>query len=102
MRLTEEQCDYLKSLGHDIVHVIDVGAGGLTNSLIRELDLALSQQELVKVRVRFGNRQRREQLLEHLAPASDALLVQRAGNAALLYRPAPDPIIKLPAARTGT
>jgi RNA-binding protein len=102
MRLTEEQFNYLKVLGHELVPAIDIGAGGLTNSVIKQIDRALSEQELVKVRVPYGNRARRDELLRRLAPLSDSLLIQRAGNAALLYRPAARPVIKLPGSTYGS
>ena len=98
MRLTDEQCNYLKLLGHDLRPTVNVGAGGLTNSLIKEIDAALNREELVKVKVPFGDRERRGRVLDTLAPISDALLIHRIGDAALLYRPATKPVITLPPA----
>lgn len=96
MRLTKWQVDYLRILSHDLRPTISVGAGGLTNSVLREIDQALSTQELVKVRVPFGDRQKRSAVLDNLAPKAEAELIQRANNAAVLYRPAANPIIDLP------
>src|SRR5690606_29952096 len=87
MHLTEEQSNYLRILGHTWTPVIDVGAGGVTDSLRKELDRALSDHELVKVRVRFGDKQRRAKIFSELAPLADACLMKEAGHVALLYRP---------------
>jgi RNA-binding protein len=100
MRLTEEQIEYLAHLGHERAPVVHVGAGGLTNSVVKQIHRALDDQELVKVNVPFGTRERREQLFAELGPLSGSLLVKRTGRAALLYRPATEPQIKLPAAGT--
>ncbi len=97
MNLTEQQSDYLRVLGHKLHPVLEIGAGGLTNSLLKELDKALADHELVKIRVPYGDRQRRDQVLQELAPLAQAHLVQRASNTALLYRPATRPVIQLPA-----
>lgn len=97
MRLTDEQIDYLRVLAHDLRPAIDIGAGGLTTFVIRQIDQALATQELIKVRVPFGDRSRRRAVLEQLAPETAAQLVQQAHNAAILYRPAATPIIDLPA-----
>lgn len=96
MRLTQQQSSYLQILGHDLQSVIDVGAGGLTNSTLKAIERALDEHELVKVRVPFGDRRKRGSVLDELAPMSRAALVQRAGNTVLLYRPAHEPVIKLP------
>ncbi|HEU4619818.1 MAG TPA: YhbY family RNA-binding protein [Gammaproteobacteria bacterium] len=96
MRLTEEQTDYLRILGHSLEPIVDVGAGGLTDSLLKELDRALADHELIKVRVRFGNKERRGRVFEELAPLAQALLVKRDGYVALLYRPSVVGKIRLP------
>lgn len=96
MRLTDEQIDFLRVLSHDLIPAVDIGAGGLTTFVLRQIDHALATQELVKVRVPFGDRQRRSQVLDKLAPETEATLVQRANNAAVLYRRAEKPVIALP------
>lgn len=96
MRLTDEQACYLTILGHDLRPVVDVGAGGVTNHDLRRIERALDAQELVKVRVPFGSRERRAETLEQLAPMADAHLVRRDSNSALLYRPGDAPVIALP------
>lgn len=98
MHLTEEQSDYLRILGHSLKPTVDVGAGGLTDSLIKEVDRALADHELVKVRVRFGNRERRGRVFEELAPLAQALLVKPDGYVALLYRPSEQGKVRLPSA----
>jgi RNA-binding protein len=96
MHLTEEQTDYLRILGHSLKPTVDVGAGGLTDSVLKELDRALADHELVKVRVRFGNRERRGKVFEDLAPLAQACLVKPDGFVALLYRPSDQGKIRLP------
>src|SRR5690606_15003928 len=76
MHLTEEQSNYLRILGHTLTPVVDVGPGGVTDSLRKELDKALAEHELVKVRVRFGDKQRRQRIFAELAPMADACLVK--------------------------
>lgn len=97
MRLTDEQAHYLSMLGHDLQPVVDVGAGGVTNHDLKRMERALKAQELIKVRVPFGSRERRAQVIDQLAPLTSALLVRRDSNSALLYRAAAQPTIALPA-----
>jgi putative YhbY family RNA-binding protein len=96
MRLTNEQMDYLRVLSHELMPAVQVGAGGLTTFVLHQIDHALATQELVKVRVPFGNRRRRGEILDRLAPQTSATLVERANNAAVLYRRADSPVIELP------
>jgi RNA-binding protein len=96
MRLTNEQNDYLRILGHSLEPVLDIGAGGLTHSMLKQIDQALSTHELVKIRVPYGDRDRRQRVLAELAPRSQAYLVERAGHAVVLYRPSVQAVIDLP------
>jgi RNA-binding protein len=96
MRLTEEQSHYLRILGHSLEPIVDIGAGGVTNSLIKRIDQALAHHELVKVRVPFGDRRRRSEVMDELVPLAQAHLVHRGAHCALLYRPAATPAIRLP------
>jgi RNA-binding protein len=96
LRLTDEQTQFLRALARDLLPTVNVGAGGLTKFLLRQIDDALSEYELVKVRVPFGNHQRRKDVLDTLAPLARAEVVSRAHNTAILYRPAATPVIALP------
>jgi RNA-binding protein len=96
MRLTDEQIDFLRVLGHQLRPAVDIGAGGLTTFVVKQIEQALATHELVKVRVPFGDRRRRSDVIDELAPKTEAQLIQRAHNAAVLYRPAEVPVIALP------
>jgi len=95
MKPSKSQCKYLRSKGHDLKPIILVGGSGLTTNVFRELDGALEHHELLKVRVRVGDRDKRDALLDKLLERSAATLVQRTGNVALLYRKAKKPKLML-------
>ena len=73
-------------MGHALKPIVMVGDSGLSDSVIAELDVCLDHHELVKVRVKVGDRQGRDDIIARLCAASGAALVQRTGNMALLYR----------------
>jgi RNA-binding protein len=90
MALNDSQTKFLRRLGHDRKPVVLVGQAGLSPNVVAELDRALRDHELVKVRARVGDRDLRNELLAGLAAATGAELVQRIGNVALYYRRNPD------------
>jgi RNA-binding protein len=87
MNLSESQKKYLRGLGHQLKPLIMVGDAGLSESLLAEFESTLDHHELIKVRVRVGDRDARNTIIERLCADSGASLVQRIGNIALLYRP---------------
>jgi len=97
MPLTDTQRKHLRRLGHDRNPIVLVGQGGISPNLVAELDRALNDHELVKVRARVGDRELRDQIINELATATRSELVQRIGHVALYYRPYPEkPGILLP------
>ncbi|UCC13786.1 MAG: ribosome assembly RNA-binding protein YhbY [Gammaproteobacteria bacterium] len=97
MHLSVRQKKHLRKLGHDLKPIVTTGTSGVTPAVIAELDSALDHHELVKIKVRVGDRQARDEALTALAEATKSLLIQRIGHVALVYRPDPDdPSIILP------
>jgi RNA-binding protein len=88
--LSEAQKKYLRGLGHGLKPLIMVGDAGLSESLLVEFESTLAHHELIKVRVRAGDRKARDAIIEEMCARSGAALVQRVGNMALLYRENPD------------
>ncbi len=100
MDLSEHQKKFLRGLGHQRKPLIMVGDAGLSESLLAEFESTLAHHELIKVRVRAGDREARDAIIAKLCDVASAELVQRIGNVALLYRPnlqkKPEKRIRLP------
>ena len=86
MKLSESQKKFLRGLGHQLKPVIMVGDAGLTDSLLTEFCSTIEHHELIKVRVRAGDRATRDKFISELCQKGSAQLVTRIGNVALVYR----------------
>ncbi len=86
MKLSEPQKKFLRGLGHQLKPVIMVGDPGLSDSLMKEFDSTIEHHELIKVRVRVGDRETRDTIISELCKKGTAELVARIGNVALVYR----------------
>lgn len=95
--LTGKQRRHLRALGHGLRVVAQVGKEGLSDGLIAAIDRALTDHELVKVKVGEAAGIDRHTAADELAARTDAAVAQVLGNVVLLYRPHPDePRISLP------
>jgi len=86
MTLSESQKKYLRGRGHALKPVITVGDAGLSASLMAEYESTIAHHELIKVRVRSGDRSVRNAIIHELCASGSAELIQRVGNVALIYR----------------
>jgi RNA-binding protein len=90
MQMSEKQKRHLRGLGHALKPVVMMGNAGLSDAVLAELSRALDDHELVKVRVRFGDRKIRDETIARLCEKSNSVLIKRIGNIALVYRSNPE------------
>ncbi|MEQ6918043.1 ribosome assembly RNA-binding protein YhbY [Halomonas aquatica] len=86
MSLSQAQKKAFRSIGHHLDPVVAVSENGASEGVLAELDRALRDHELVKVKLALPDRDDRAAMLDELVAASDAELVQKIGKMALLYR----------------
>ena len=100
MQLSKAQIKYLKGKAQSLSPVVMIGKEGVSEATIRELARALSDHELVKVKIQEEEREDFARLSEELASGSGADLVQKIGRMAVYFLMNSDPKkrkIKLPA-----
>lgn len=95
--LTGKQRRYLRSLGHELKPIVQVGKDGIDDGLVAAVDRALVDHELVKVKISEAAGLERHGAAEAIAHRTHSEVAQVLGNTLLLYRAAPeDPAIVLP------
>ncbi len=63
-----------------------VGQHGVTENLLKELEIALDHHELVKIKIAGEDRDSRQQMIQQLCEASGAQTVQAIGKTLTLFR----------------
>ena len=89
MTLTPAERKALRARAHHLDPVVMIGAGGLTETVLREIEANLKSHELIKVRVLGDEREAREGLLERICAETGAAPVQTIGKLLVIYRPKP-------------
>jgi RNA-binding protein len=98
--LTGKQRRHLRGLGHELKPIVQVGKDGIDDGLIAALDQALTDHELVKIKIGEGAGLDRQDAATQLAEQTRSEVAQVLGNTVLLYRADPDdPKITLPRAK---
>lgn len=95
MSITSEQKKHFRTLGHKLNPLVTVAAKGLTENLQLEVDRALEDHELIKVKFMIADREVKRQLIQELCNVVEAQIIQEVGHIALIYRPALEPNPKL-------
>lgn len=89
--LTAKQRKRFRAIGHTLGPVVTIAGNGLSESVMQEVSRALSDHELIKVKIIADDRVEKKAMIAQLVSDNGALLVQAIGSIALIYRPAPKP-----------
>jgi RNA-binding protein len=76
---------HLRRLAHPLQPVVRVGGSGLTSALLRAIDDALEDHELIKIKIPADREQRRE-IAEQVSRETRSVLAGLVGQVAILYR----------------
>ena len=95
MSVTAQDKKHFRSIGHSLKPIVTVAQKGLTENIKSELNRALNDHELIKVKVAVESRESKEALVKEIQSAVSAECIQKIGHVLLLYRPAKNPDPKL-------
>lgn len=95
MTLSNDEKKHLRRLGHNLNPVVTVASKGLTESVLAEIERALKDHELIKVKLSFDDRDLKKQAIDQVCETFKAEQVQAIGHIVLLYKKAKKPNPKL-------
>jgi RNA-binding protein len=95
MSLSSADKKHYRGIAHNLNPVIIVGDKGLSEGLMEELNRALNDHELIKVKVAVGERDDRSAIINELVEQTGSELVQTIGKIAVLLKKNKKPNPKL-------
>jgi len=96
MTLTGKQKNYLRGVAHSLNPVVMIGAKGLSDTVMNEIELALEKHELIKIKLPSNAKSEKVALLAQITNQSNSEPVQLIGRVGVVYRAAKEPTIMLP------
>lgn len=83
--LSSKQKKYLKSQAHPLKPLVQIGKSGVTPQSIQNIETALDQHELVKIKF-IAFKSEKEDFLDEILEGSNAQYVGLIGHVLTLYR----------------
>jgi RNA-binding protein len=85
----------LRAIAHKLKPVVTVAQKGISETVHKEIDQALTRHEIIKVKIVVGDRDLRKEVAAEICVQTCSELVQSIGNIVVLYRAARQPDPKL-------
>jgi RNA-binding protein len=86
MTLSSQLKKALKAKAHHLKPVILIGNNALTDAVNKEIDRALHDHELIKIRIATEDRNEKKEIVTQLCAANHAELINIIGKIAIVYR----------------
>jgi RNA-binding protein len=86
MTLSNNDKKHLRRLGHNLNPVVTVAGNGLSDNVLTEIDRALNDHELIKVKLAVGDNEAKQQAISAICEKLSAEVVQSIGHVVLLLR----------------
>src|SRR5690606_31156000 len=95
MPLDQARKKHMRTIGHHLNPIVTVSEKGLSEGIHLELERALEDHELIKMKLALGDPAARRQMATELCEQHRAELVQQIGKVILISRKAQKPNPKL-------
>lgn len=89
LQLSSVERRELRARAHSLNPVVSIAENGLTEAVLKEIEVNLNAHELIKIRVYGDSRENRVAYLEEICTKLGAVDVQHIGKLLVVYRPAP-------------
>jgi RNA-binding protein len=88
MTLSSDQKKSFRSIGHKLNPIITVAGKGITDNINDEIERALKDHELIKIKLIVEDRDEKPILAKTICDEHGAELIQSTGHVILIYRKA--------------
>ena len=94
--MNSKQISYLRGLAHNLNPVVMISNKGLTEGVLKEINICLDAHELIKIKVMNDDKALRTQMLNDICEQKMATAVHHIGKQLVIYRQSTKPKIVVP------
>ena len=95
MKLSNAERTHFRKIGHNLKPVVTVAGNGLSDTVVLEIDRALTDHELIKLKLAVGDRETRKTMTVEICARLRCDVAQSVGQVLLVIRRTDKPNPKL-------
>jgi RNA-binding protein len=86
MPISADRKKSFRTIGHKLNPIVTIAGNGLSEGVLLELNRALDDHELIKVKLGLADRDERKALVAEIVALPNVELIQEIGKVVILYR----------------
>ncbi len=94
--MNSKQISYLRGLAHSLNPVVMISNKGLSEGVLKEINVCLDAHELIKIKVMMDDKALRTQMLTDICEQTGTIAVHHIGKQLVVYRQSTKPKIVIP------
>ena len=87
MPISPDRKKQFRTIGHKLNPIVTIAGNGLSEGVLIELNRALDDHELIKVKLALPERDDRKMVIEEISELPGVEVIQEIGKVILLYKP---------------
>lgn len=87
MPISPDRKKQFRTIGHKLNPIVTIAGNGLSEGVLVELNRALDDHELIKVKLALPEREDRKMVIEEISELPGVEIIQEIGKVILLYKP---------------
>jgi RNA-binding protein len=87
MPISPDRKKQFRTIGHKLNPIVTIAGNGVSEGVLIELNRALDDHELIKVKLALPERDDRKTVVEELSRLPGVEIIQEIGKVVLLYKP---------------
>ena len=84
--LNKAEIKRFRTIGHGLKAVVTIAGNGASESVMAELNRALTDHELIKIKVHADDRDDRDAIFAHIVKETECEIIQSIGHVALIFK----------------
>lgn len=86
MPISADRKKQFRTIGHKLNPIVTIANNGLSEGVLLELNRALDDHELIKVKIGLAEREDRKEVVAELQALPNVEIIQEIGKVVILYR----------------
>jgi len=92
--ISNDQKKQFRTLAHNLNPIVTVAGNGLSEGVVDEINRAIDDHELIKIKLAITDREIRSQVIDEICALTHAIVIQKIGKVVVVFKASKKEVLK--------